>query len=120
VNRTRIIEIDSCKECPYFDADLLNCWCNHPTLKAKREINDKSINKIQEWCMLDYYPFQKDEKYQKMWEELEPFKEILVTADCFISKYGKESLGMKMYRLEQKYFPKETNQDIKKAINESN
>ena len=49
---------------------------------------------------------EKYKKYKLMWKGLEPFKEILVTADCFISKCGKESLGMKMYELEQKYFPK--------------
>jgi len=53
---------------------------------------------------------EKYKKYKLMWKGLEPFKEILVTADCFISKYGKESLGMKMYELKQKYFPKETNE----------
>jgi len=53
---------------------------------------------------------KKYKKYKLMWKDLEPFKEILVTDDYFISKYGKESLGMKMYRLEQKYLPKETNE----------
>jgi len=53
---------------------------------------------------------KKYKKYKLMWKGLEPFKEILVTADCFISEYGKESLGMKMYELKQKYFPKETNE----------
>ena len=54
---------------------------------------------------------EKYKKYKLMWKGLEPFKEILVTADCFISEYGKESLGMKMYELKQKYFPKEMKQD---------
>jgi len=57
MSRSRIIEIESCKECPYFDNELFDYWCKHPDIKAKRKINHKSINKIQEWCTLKYYPY---------------------------------------------------------------
>ena len=80
-------------------------------------ISQETIDTIKELIVL----LQQGEKYRLMWEELrhnygwigyEGIPHINSNSIAYVSKI--------MDDVEQKYFPKETNQDIKKAINESN
>jgi len=54
MSRSRIIEVESCKECPYLNKGVKKYWCIE---HMDKNISRESINKIQEWCTLKYYPY---------------------------------------------------------------